>query len=184
MLKSKSKDFAFVCLFTISALLFAATSKAGTAYSPDDTFMYVYSPCAFDPADFPDAEYEAVGNYIKDQDYDITTCIYRDTTSNDDDPGTCTLQKFKDCKYAGFLYVSTHGYSGAAIGGIYLNNPGAVDAWRGSEPHIRTVKSSTYGSLGLGFLHINFFFIGPARNLFLNCSTSPQLDGTIVITRP
>jgi hypothetical protein len=123
-------------------LLTATGAAAGVAHSPDGTFLYVYSPCAWDQGLFPDASYQAVGNFIRNQDYDVTTAIYKDATSNDDVCGSATLQNFKDCMYADFLYVTTHGNENM-MSGIYLKTEGAVNTWRNNELDTETRESGT-----------------------------------------
>ncbi|TKJ41182.1 hypothetical protein CEE37_05825 [candidate division LCP-89 bacterium B3_LCP] len=127
-------------------LLTVDTIQAQIAFSPDGTFMKVYSPCAFDQGLFPDAVYQEVGNLIQEQDYNVTTVIYRDATSEDDDCGSCTLDNFINCGLGGFVYFYSHG-SASSVAGIYLDTQQAVVDWEGGDPgdpNIEVGQSSAY----------------------------------------
>lgn len=128
-------------LVLLWVLMSPAPGQGDVAYSPDGTFLYVYAPCGWDGVGSPASEYEAVGSRIKDQDYNVTAVIYRDQTANDDDCGSCTLEHFKDCEFADFLYVTTHSNSGMMVG-IYLKSKDAVDRWRDYEADTQTRESS------------------------------------------
>lgn len=142
MLKSKARSLALLGLIILSSSLLGGTAEAAVAHSPDGTFLYVYSPCAWDQINFPDGEYLAVGNYIQHQDYNVTTVVYRDATSDDDNCGSCTLENLKACKYADFLYFTTHGNSGM-MAGIYLKTENAVNTWRNNEADTETRQSQS-----------------------------------------
>ncbi|MCD4725604.1 MAG: VWA domain-containing protein, partial [Bacteroidales bacterium] len=118
--------------------------KSGeAAYSPDGNFLYVYSPCAFDQIACPDDIYLNVSSYIEKQSYYTTTCIFKDQTCGDDNPGYCTLENFKNCEYAAFLYVLTHGEIGG-IGGIFMQTPQEADKWYQGEQNISTMVTNNY----------------------------------------
>lgn len=140
------KRFSFtvfsVSFFVVAGLLAAHIGHAGVAYSPDGIFFRVYSPAAWDYDLFPDFEYGQAGNEIKNQDYNVVTSIFKDTTPNDDYAETATLLNFKNCKFGDFLYVTTHGDSGG-MAAIYLKTQTAVDAWRNNESDTETRESET-----------------------------------------
>ncbi len=122
-------------------------ASAAIAHSPDGTLMYVYAPMAFF-ADFPAEEYEAVGALIRDQDYNVTTAIYRDQAL-DNDPGACTMENFVSCRAADFLYVMTHGDLGC-IDGIYMLDSMPVVNWiageEGMQARVSGVNPNLYSA--------------------------------------
>ncbi len=114
-----------------------------TSFSPKGTFFYVYSPAAFDWFAFPSHEYQHVGNLIKDQNYLVTTAIFRDLTSNDNDFGSCSTENFINCRDAAFLYVPTHGNE-EALAGVFLKDYLQVGTWLTGTPGMEIKYYSKY----------------------------------------
>ena len=109
----------------------------GTAYSPDGTFLYGWCGYTYDPAfsNFP-TEITSVGDYIKDQDYNVTTCIYTDDSGEDADCEDCTYNNLKNMKYADFLYYACHGWEqtdGGYIEMLLLQTEDQINNWSGND---------------------------------------------------
>lgn len=112
----------------------------GVAYSPDGIYLYVYYGNAWQRP--YDTEISSISNHIMNQDYEITTCIWMDLTDDDNDPGSCTLANWKDCRWADMLSIHCHGNIGYFCA-VYLKDSAAVSSWRGTENYMETVQSGS-----------------------------------------
>jgi hypothetical protein len=125
-----------------------ALRSRGVAYTPDGKSVRGYCAYTYDPAFTGfDAEFAAVGDHVKDQDFNSTLTVYKDTGGQDSSPGSATYDHFKDMAYADLLYLACHGWE-AADGGyiemICLQNEAQVRAWCGHDTTVvRPVEITT-----------------------------------------
>ncbi len=118
--------------------------KNDGAYSPDGTFLYAWCGYTYDPAfsGFP-AEIAAVGDYVRDQDYNVSLCIYTDDDDEDGDCEECTYGNLQNMRFADVLYYACHGEpsgGGNYLEMVVLESQAQILAWCGNDPLVVPVE--------------------------------------------
>ena len=153
-------------------------NKKGNSYSPDGHFMYFYYANAWQAP--WQTMIASVKNNINEQEPNIyTSFIFKDLTDDDNDPGSCTLTKWIDCKKADILAINSHGTEGIFIS-IYLADSTEATNWMSGQSNMVVAQETNLNWGPPGATYNPWMVVVKKQWVYDNWSTSLTQSNAIV----